>query len=552
LPGVRVAATMIWEGRPEEHLEGGWPEGWMKRLYQRSSGNSAGHTDRYWYTPKGRKFRSMVQVRNFLEHMKQFDNDEDLAWKNGGAAALKRKPPPDAEGAPPAKRIKTSVGAATGTGASSGDTPKKPRKPRTPKQPPNTITVFSSIPTIFGALQQANPNIPLVEIQDESSFFLFNMDPTLLKRKSLDQLARAEILVTEPIVLAKLLESPRVKLPKLRWCQCTFAGVDPLFPLKLAPPPTPRKLEATATAATPAATPNDKDTEGNDKETPVQAAAAAPATTTPGEKDKEQATPSAEATPVAEPAEPPAPTVPSFTLTRLGGCFGPPIAEWCLGRIIAHERNFELSHKDQKKRQWAGSQEVLRYRYLSQLTLTILGCGDIGMHIARAAQSFRMNVVGYVKSPVNSGSYRKTLPYVNEHVTCLQTAIKRADYIVSVLPSTPETQGLLDMQVLSHCSEEQGGKCPVLINVGRGDVISDTTLIEALNQDYLSAAILDVLEQEPLPTDNPLWRHPQITISPHVSGLTRGQDVPGLVLHNYTRYLNGQSLLYVVDWNKTY
>ena len=71
-----------------------------------------------------------------------------------------------------------------------------------------------------------------------------------------------------------------------------------------------------------------------------------------------------------------------FKLTRFAGCFGPPIAEWCIAHIIAHERSFSASAKDQLQKSWAGSKdEILHYRYLSSLTLSILGCGDIGCSI---------------------------------------------------------------------------------------------------------------------------------------------------------------------------
>ena len=124
--------------------------------------------------------------------------------------------------------------------------------------------------------------------------------------------------------------------------------------------------------------------------------------------------------------------IPSFALTRFAGKFGPPIAEWCLARIISHERNFEKSGKDQKTKRWAGSTEVLHYRYLSDLTLTILGCGDIGMCIAKAAKAFGMRVVGYVRSD-------RELQNFDECSTCLEAMMQKADYLVSVLPSTSNT-----------------------------------------------------------------------------------------------------------------
>jgi phosphoglycerate dehydrogenase-like enzyme len=223
------------------------------------------------------------------------------------------------------------------------------------------------------------------------------------------------------------------------------------------------------------------------------------------------------------------------------------MAEWCLARIISHERKFDLSRADQFSKQWAASKEVLEYRYLSDLTLTILGCGEIGLCIARAAKAFGMRVVGYVRQ-----EKQMLDPALDDTVACLTAALQQADYIVNVLPSTKETHGLLSLENLAVASRENGGKCPVFVNVGRGDVTDTKTLCAALDQQYLAAAILDVLEQEPLPPDNPLWTHPKVTVSPHISAMTRAQDVPKLVLENYRRYVDEQPLLYVVDWNKTY
>jgi phosphoglycerate dehydrogenase-like enzyme len=81
--------------------------------------------------------------------------------------------------------------------------------------------------------------------------------------------------------------------------------------------------------------------------------------------------------------------------------------------------------------------------------------------------------------------------------------------------------GLLSGDVLQSCKEKK----TVLINVGRGDVISNDSILKALNNEWIGGAILDVVEQEPLSKDSALWTHPQVTITPHVSGLTTSSQV---------------------------
>ena len=249
-----------------------------------------------------------------------------------------------------------------------------------------------------------------------------------------------EVLITEPAVLAAILqkETNMAKLetfPRLKWCQSTYAGVDPLFRLL------DERKASTGTS-----------------------------------------------------------TNPSFILTRFAGKFGQPIAEWCVARIIAHERNFAASAADQKIKGWAVSKEVTQYRYLSDLTLTILGgCGDIGSCIGRAAQAFGMKVVAYSRTSRPSPG-----PGWNEVSMDLTQALQQGDYIVSVLPSTPESRGLLSGDVLSAAASKNGGKSPVFLNVGRGDVVSEESLVNALDEKFISGAILDVFSVEPLSPESHL------------------------------------------------
>jgi hypothetical protein len=183
----------------------------------------------------------------------------------------------------------------------------------------STLTVFTSIASIAPALrdlqqqQQSNNNnnnnntsFLLQEIVDPAALSGYGgtvvFDPSKLSQESKRLLQQAEILITEPHVLAKLLlllkkeekenenesSSPYPLLSNLKWCQSTYAGVDPVM----------MAIQNNDTTST-------------------------------------------------SPSSPP-----SFVLTRFAGVFGPPMAEWCLGRIIAHERNFAASHQDQHDRQW--------------------------------------------------------------------------------------------------------------------------------------------------------------------------------------------------------
>ena len=111
---------------------------------------------------------------------------------------------------------------------------------------------------------------------------------------------------------------------------------------------------------------------------------------------------------------------------------------------------------------------------------------------------------------------------------------------------------MLSGEKLASAAKVNGGKSPVFLNVGRGDVIGEASIISSLDRGYISAAVLDVFETEPLPSDSPLWDKPSVVVSPHVSGLTQASDVPKLFLANYERYVEGKDLMYIVDWDKGY
>ena len=345
---------------------------------------------------------------------------------------------------------------------------------------PPSVTVFSSIPEVAESLLSSCRDFSLDIIKDDAlSGYGGTVDfrPENLTARTFESLEKAVVLVSEPAVVASLLGYDANCLPNLKWCQSTYAGVDPLFARKI------------ATTAKP------------------------------------------------------------WILTRFAGVFGPPIAEWSLARIIEHERAFASSAVDQRQKEWVGSRKtVTQYRYLSSLTLTVLGCGDIGRCIVKAAAGFGMKTVAYGKSP----RIAKDIDGLDEYTQDLDKALRTGDYVVSVLPSTKETRGLLSNETLASAAKTNGGKSPVFLNVGRGDVIDESSIISALDREYISAAILDVFETEPLPKESHLWAKPNVIISPHVSGLTQASDVQKLLLANYHRYLEGKELMYAVDWDEGY
>ncbi|MEE9465055.1 MAG: D-2-hydroxyacid dehydrogenase [Candidatus Neomarinimicrobiota bacterium] len=228
----------------------------------------------------------------------------------------------------------------------------------------------------------------------------------------------------------------------------------------------------------------------------------------------------------------------NYLLTRVTGVFGMNMAEYVLAHILNRERRLPRLAAQQQRREW----RVERYRRLRDLTLGIMGLGTIGREIARLANGFGMVVWGLRRGASPVEGLDKT--FSNGQ---LDEFLAGPDYIVSVLPGTPETTDLLSNGRLRACRPEA-----VLISIGRGDIINEDSLARALDEGWITGAVLDVFPQEPLPADSPLWHQQGLTITPHVAGLGSATDVVDLFVANLERYRAGQPLEHVVDWKRGY
>ncbi|XP_033100922.1 glyoxylate/hydroxypyruvate reductase A-like isoform X2 [Anneissia japonica] len=237
--------------------------------------------------------------------------------------------------------------------------------------------------------------------------------------------------------------------------------------------------------------------------------------------------------------------LPEFSLCKLGQELAVPLGEYVIGRLIAHERRFYKCYEAQKAKIWGS--KIVPYRLLSELTIGILGVGDIGSQIAEYCKTFGMKVWGMV---------RRELP-IEKRSCCvdrycltseLPVLLSNCDVVCNVLPSTPKTIGFLSGDVLADAKEKK----PIFINVGRGDVMDEASIIKAIRENWISHAILDVQPIEPIPQESPLWSMKEITISPHEAGLTFGKNVAAALTENYWRYVRGEPLKYVVDMKAGY
>jgi phosphoglycerate dehydrogenase-like enzyme len=228
----------------------------------------------------------------------------------------------------------------------------------------------------------------------------------------------------------------------------------------------------------------------------------------------------------------------NYVLTGVKDTFGPQMAEYVFAYLLANELKLFERLGQQADRIWweqpSGS--------LSGKTLGIMGTGSIGRHIAQTALAFGMRVAGYSRGGVAAEGFEKVFSG-NQ----LADFLAAPDYIVCVLPDTPATKHLLDASAFramkNHCC---------LVNVGRGNVIDEKALLEALSEGELSTAVLDVFQDEPLPENSPLWNVPGLIVTAHIAARSEPRDIAGIFRENYRRYVAGEPLKYRIDFERGY
>ncbi|SLN72559.1 2-hydroxyacid dehydrogenase [Ruegeria meonggei] len=213
------------------------------------------------------------------------------------------------------------------------------------------------------------------------------------------------------------------------------------------------------------------------------------------------------------------------------------IAEWFVAYVLRHQRHMAFHEAAQRRAEWVPKAPLCA----PETVVGVLGLGHIGTRSAAMLRAVGFQVMGWSRSPKQI-----------EGVTCLHgnaalpELLGQCDHVCSILPSTPETIGLFDAEML--VAMKPGSQ---LLNAGRGDLIDETALVAALNNGTPGHAVLDVTSTEPLPSDHRLWAHPGVTITPHVSGWHLGEALTD-VGENFRRLSTGDPLLHEVDRARGY
>ncbi|MCL5109271.1 MAG: D-2-hydroxyacid dehydrogenase [Chloroflexi bacterium] len=231
----------------------------------------------------------------------------------------------------------------------------------------------------------------------------------------------------------------------------------------------------------------------------------------------------------------------NVVLTRSVGVYADSLAEYALAAMLYFAKRLPEMKEAQRLHEWRRLAPV----DLRGATLGVIGLGDVGLAVARRGRSLGMRVVGLRRS-------RGAPPAGVDEVwpaPALCEMLGRCDYVVVTLPLTPSTRALFGPAELR--SLKAGA---VLIDIARGGIVDEQTLLSLLESGHLAGAALDVFAHEPLPLESPLWSAPNLLISAHTVDNVAGwqERAVALFLENSRRYRAGKQLLGVVDKARGY
>lgn len=227
-----------------------------------------------------------------------------------------------------------------------------------------------------------------------------------------------------------------------------------------------------------------------------------------------------------------------YMLTNARGVFGKLMSEYVFGYLLLHEKRMLERIEAQHARRWDRSESGV----LAGRTLGLLGVGSIGAHLAGTAKHFGMTVHGFTRRSEDSPDVD-----VYFHEPDILEFAKGLDYLVCVLPRTPDTNRIVD----AHLLDALPGHA-IFVNVGRGNAVDESALVTALNEARISAAVLDVTAEEPLPADHPFWRTPGLLLTFHTSAISYPDDIFELFVENYRLYVEGKPLKHKVSFDQGY
>ncbi|MFN0195234.1 MAG: D-2-hydroxyacid dehydrogenase, partial [Planctomycetaceae bacterium] len=222
--------------------------------------------------------------------------------------------------------------------------------------------------------------------------------------------------------------------------------------------------------------------------------------------------------------------------------------------LLSLTRHIRRAAMYQREHRWPGEMDSWAGVELYGLTMGIVGYGSVGRQIARLAQALGMKILACKRRPEQhaddtfllpgTGDPEGTIPAAYYGIDRLREMLAQSDVVVITLPGTPHTRELIGVNELAALPRHAW-----LINVGRGAVIDESSLIQALRDGKLAGAALDVFTQEPLPAESPLWDLDNVLITPHIASWTTNypRHCAAALIENLRRNSLGLPLINVID-----
>ncbi|MDM5326078.1 D-2-hydroxyacid dehydrogenase [Neobacillus sp. CF12] len=224
-------------------------------------------------------------------------------------------------------------------------------------------------------------------------------------------------------------------------------------------------------------------------------------------------------------------------LTRTICSFGQRIAEYCLSYFLKDLQFHDTFWEQKQQKKW----EQRTPKLIGEQKVLVYGTGEIGQMIAKVFSGLGVDVFGVSLSGKQS-AYFKEVMKLEDHFS----QISEKNYIINTLPLTEQTEKLFDSSIFNKLSDVG------FINVGRGASVDEGALLQALNENSVRFAVLDVFEHEPLPGNNPLWSHPRVQITPHISAVTTPNEGAACFLETLKNIDENKLLKNRVDTKKGY
>ena len=233
-----------------------------------------------------------------------------------------------------------------------------------------------------------------------------------------------------------------------------------------------------------------------------------------------------------------------LTFTTAAGVHSKPLAEFVLWAMLAFTKNYPLARQQQRQHVW----RRFHNDDLEGKTLAVVGLGSIGTEVAKLAQRLNLRVIGSKHHVEGFAPEDLGVADLYPH-TAFKEMLPEADFVCLICPHTPETEGMMDEAAFAAMKPGS-----VLINIGRGALVREDALLEALKHGPIQGAVLDVAPQEPLPETHSLWDMENVILFPHSASTSRQENrrLTDLFCANLRCYLNNEPLQNVFVYDRLY